>query len=361
MRQTTGKLLVILAVTALLAGTARAGEKGGLPDDLKLVSGKGGGFVSLRVADLLKSATAKTLFQKMALMEPKVEIEKEMARELGIAPAQVERITVLLPESLLSEPVIAFRSTQTLDREKMFANLRNRPQKKEHQGRTYYGHQFGGSFYFVSDRVFVASSERALTAWLDNDPAKVDPGAYRPALLQAAQGTPVVAAVGQPLLNKAAQALPEELSAPLTAAKTALLTVLGEKDTQFDLRLTLADDKAAATAAGTLKGTIGFSREQIPVLRGQMNQVNNVQGFQVPEVVRWILGQADEILQQTDKALNDAMVSAEGTTVTARTRSQTSAERYILLVGMGGVAVGGQAQAVPPPPPPPPKKEEKKK
>jgi hypothetical protein len=352
-------MLVILAVTVLLAGPVRAGDKGALPDDLKLVSGTGGGFISLRVADLLKSATGKTLLQKMAQMEPKVEIEKEMAREIGIAPAQVERITVLLPELLLSEPVIVFRSTQAVDREKMFTNLLNRPQKKEHQGRTYYGHQVGGSFYFLNDRVFVVSSERALTAWLDNDPAKVDPGAYRPALLQASKSTPVVAAVGQPLLNKAAQALPEELSAPLAAAKTALLTVLGEKDTQFDLQLTFADAKAAQTAVATLKGTIGFSREQIPILRGQMNQVINVQGLQVPEAVRWILGQADEMLQQTDKALNDAKVSAEGRNVTTRARSQTSAERYILFVGMGSVAVGGQAQAVPAPPPP--KKEDKKK
>ncbi len=354
MRQVMG----VLGLVALLAGPARAGDKNTLPDDLKLVSGKAGGFVTARVADLLQSETGKTLFEKLAKMEPKVDIDKELTREIGISLAQMERVTVLLPEDFPREPVVVFRATQAIDREKMFAGLRKRPEKKQIQGRTYYaGDQFGTAYYFVNDRVFVVSSPAALAAWLENDPAKADPGLIRPALLEAAKGAPLVAVIGQPLLNKMVQPLPGELSGPLTAAKTALMTVIAGKDTQLDLRLTFADAKAAQAASGALKGTLGFSREQIPLLRGELNRGNDPQ-FPLPEAAKWAMGQADMILQQTDKALADARVSAEGTTVTARSRAQVSAGQYILAVGMSGFAVRVEAKVVAPPPP---KKEEKKK
>ena len=71
------------------------------------------------------------------------------------------------------------------------------------------------------------------------------------------------------------------------------------------------------------------------------------------------LDQADKILQQLDKALANAQVSTEGTTVRARARSQTSAGEFIVVMGVGTFAVRAEAQAAAAPPAP--KKEEKKK
>lgn len=366
MRQATGRMWAVVGLALFLAagGPARTGDQGALPADLKLVSGKGGGFVSVRVADLLKSARGKELLQKLAKMEPKVDIDKEMTRELGVGPTQMERVTVLLGEATETEPVVVFRTTRAIDRDKMFAGLRFRPVEKQHQGRTYYapsykGRKIGTAYYFVSDRVFVSSNERSLMAWLENDPAKADPGAYRPALLQAAKGSPAVVAVGLPLLTQMTQPLPKELS-DLLQPKSALLTVVCDKDTQADLRMTFADAKAAKDAAGALKGAIGLSREQIPLLRGELGRAGN-EGIPLPEPMQMALGQADLILRQADKALADAQVSAEGTAVHARARSQTEAGQLVIAGAMlGRVGASAEAKMVAPAPAPP-KKEEKKK
>jgi hypothetical protein len=351
MQQPKGMVVGIIIVAALLAVPACAGEKSALPDDLKLVSGDRGGFVSVRVADLLKSAQAKELFEKLAKMEPKVDIDKELKGETGVALAQIERMTVLLPDSVAAEPVFVIRTTEALAPEKILGNLRYKTEKKELQGKTYYGginpnvkHQ--SVHYFVNDRVFLAGSERSVLPWLERDLAKIDAGAYRPALLRTAQGAPAVISLGLPLLTQMAQPLPKELS-DLLQPKSALLTVVCEKDTQADLRLTFANAKAATDAAGALIGSIGLCRQQIPMVRGELSKAGD-QGRPLPESLQMALKQADLLLQQADKALLDAKVSAEGMTVRATASSQTEAGQLVIATAMLGFGIRAEVQLAPP-------------
>src|SRR5262249_21274464 len=117
--------LLMTAALALMGAVSRAEEKPDVaPPDLRWVPPNCAAFVHVRFADLWDSPAGKTLREAVAKSDPRAFAALE--QEFGIRLAQVERLTLVMPEPTSKrQPGFALRVTTTepYDAKRVLAGL----------------------------------------------------------------------------------------------------------------------------------------------------------------------------------------------------------------------------------------------
>ncbi len=133
----------------------KGGAKGQL-NDLKLVPADTAAFVSVRVADLMKSALGKKLLPE--LRQGFAETLERQEKELGVPLAGIERLTVLVPFGPDRDSIVIVRTLKPFDRDKV---LGPQPVKRDVAGKTLYQRRGSAAHvYPAGESVFVLGGPR---------------------------------------------------------------------------------------------------------------------------------------------------------------------------------------------------------
>ncbi len=250
-----------------------------LPADLALVPRDALGFLSVRVADVLRTEGVKRLEQWAvkeagALFPASADWQAEIQKELGLRPDQVERVTVVALSAQSGSLVAVLSATQDIDRSLLLKGLNLGGREGLYHNRAVYTPEKTDQWavHFMSRRVVVvAQTPSALLSFLDRLPASDADGPLREALGLAAKDSHAVLGVNPAAFNlkTLAATLPEPYAAmrPLTEIESVAV-LMRLKSTartrdfgdllQVDLRLAFRDDDGAkrgsesASAAVTL-------------------------------------------------------------------------------------------------------------
>jgi hypothetical protein len=161
-RWTARSLAGLVLLAAALAWPADAKQRSGagftLPDDLNLVPGDTGMFISVRVTDLLGSPTGKKILP--AVREMSGGGLAELEKILGVPLTDVERLTVLNPTNSPTHLVLIVRTSCAYDRKRV---LGEEPEKLDIDGKMF-DRQHNGVVYLASDKVFMVGGRLSVAA-----------------------------------------------------------------------------------------------------------------------------------------------------------------------------------------------------
>jgi len=160
-----------------------------LPPDLDLVPRDAAGFVSVQVADLIKSDFGQKLLPK--LRKDSAELLTNIEKWLGVPLDNVERVTVLMhPE------VAIVRTAKPYDKAKLLQALTPKGQTQKYKDKTLYldENKWMG-VYLADERVFLKGPARGVQTLLSLPPSKDAKGPLSDALAQAADKNHLVAGI----------------------------------------------------------------------------------------------------------------------------------------------------------------------
>jgi prepilin-type processing-associated H-X9-DG protein len=311
-------LLVGLLGLALLAAVGdNAGPSAGAepkpdaaPTDLERVPRDAVFFATVRVADLWNSDAAKELRQMLTKEHP--DVLQEIDQFLGVRPADIERLTVLIPDlEPRSHPFLVFlATTKPYDRSQVLKAAAPGAQEEKHKDHTLHYVEAHKAFCFLDNRTLVMGELESLRAFLDEPAAKKD-GPLSAALQAAGRKHLVVAGMNPAPLAKvvmdAGDRFPPEFEPfkPLLAAKSALLTLDLGKEAKADLSI------AFANADDAKKGMKAVQAGQTLARNG------------LAEGIKFLAMQPDspkqfvEVLKQIEAGLETATVQQKDATVQA--------------------------------------------
>jgi hypothetical protein len=152
---------------------------GTVSDDLKLVPADTSAFVTIRVADLMKSDVVKKLLSREG-KEPRLNLAV-VEKTIGMPVADVERLTVLVPVGR-QELAVIVRTSRDYDPQRVLGPKVKRRVVGNHT--VYDRPGTGGTVYLAGKRVLVVGSPRRVSEVLNARPKKAGP--LNEALKQAA-------------------------------------------------------------------------------------------------------------------------------------------------------------------------------
>jgi hypothetical protein len=318
----------------------------GTPSDLAFVPADAAGFTSVRLADLWNTDLAKKLREQAPQANIQVE---QMQKEAGLAPTDIERVTVVLASvpdlgGPNAQPInggdsfwAIMLTSKPYDRKKMLEKEPNaRPAK--HEGKEYYVVHQGPSplaYHFAADRILVLGTEGGVKQCLTKAAGKRGKGPLDEALRLAAGKSHIVVGFNPqlPVVQQARQKLPRgmEQYQALFDAQAGVLTANLAADLELEVSLFFATDakakegKAAAdTGLSTIKGLLGFARMTADK-------------------------QAAAALDQAEAALKSVKIEQKGTAVSVQSKTPINADALANLGkgfgpmgGVGGGAVAAQ-------------------
>lgn len=219
--------------------------------DLRLVPADALGFVSVRVADLWNSDPVKQVRSQLPpdMLQPVKEFEKNV----GLSPADVERITVVLlaPPNEIETPLVMVVTAKPYDAAKLRSVIAPDAKEQKEGDLAYYSLKGEkGVAHFASDRLFMFGPLKDVqrVTKLRDTPPKLT-GYLNGALTRAAQPHILVAAIDPtPLLRMApTDQMPEDFR-PLLDMKFATVVIDLGKDLETSLQLHFADNDQAGKA-----------------------------------------------------------------------------------------------------------------
>jgi tetratricopeptide (TPR) repeat protein/tRNA A-37 threonylcarbamoyl transferase component Bud32 len=274
-----------------------------LPADLDLVPRDAFAFATMRVADLwarqdLQNLAAMLNPQQAAGGRPASEELARLQRDTGIAPQDIERLTLVVPKQQdPSGSVFLLALTRPYDRERVYDAVTQRgspmhPPETVGGKKVYFPVQeWGTAFCPFSDRVLLVGSAKPLRFLLERDTKANAPaagGPLRGALMLAAESHPLVVGVHPPreifesalkdlLLQKQQESLAEMEAASLVLDLTAPAEGEGVHTLpgfSVDLDLTFPDEARARQGEAAVRNLLQDVLRQLkpaelpPPLRG---------------------------------------------------------------------------------------------
>jgi hypothetical protein len=225
-RRWIGILVLGLLVTgSTLAPRTAAEEKRPakpekLPADLSFVYESGDSFVALRPGDLLDSAPLKKMPPRV-----KEQLKKEaehVQQHLGVALADIERVSILLPSDRTPGPVVVVRTLKNFDREAVLGRLLGaEPRQEKYRAFTLFtskGRE-AMSLCTIDAQTFVIGPGREMRETLNRADGRTTPRPHGQAVEWAAQHQVVLGATATPLLAWVASG--RAASAPAAVEKSA--------------------------------------------------------------------------------------------------------------------------------------------
>jgi hypothetical protein len=225
--------------------------------DLAFVHADVTGFISIRVADAMKSPAVK---DQMQLMPPRAKhsMDKKLAsleKKLGLSINDLERVTVIFrsvaQRDMEKEMGIVARTTKPIDRKKIFDLLDPEKVEKKHAGAAYFVFNGPGNpmaLHFVNDRVvLMTENEPALKGFLNHAGNKpTHPALTRGLQLTSSGKHQIVAAfkLNFAILNRAFP--PEDFLANLRSMDGLIATGTFDQRLALEFIGTFASSDAAA-------------------------------------------------------------------------------------------------------------------
>jgi hypothetical protein len=304
-----------------------------LPPDLALVEPNGAGFLTVRTADVWNSKLVQELRAKLAKTKP--DLLKEVTKHVGLDVTQVERFTIILPDRMRQEPLVAVTTARPLAREKIVKALLKDFEEKKWGGKTCYvaKNRYGWAICFVTDRVFATASPAHLEQVLTRKPSTSGKGTLIPLLRLAAGKTTLVAGFNleAPFFQEMAQSFIDEwrMLKPLLAARPGVLTGISNAKTEVEVRLSFAGPKQAKEAEEALERVLKLLRTQMAMGQGELER--DAKRKQADGLTKWLLDKAGDFLKKIDRGLANASVRRQGSELTASMTVQAPAAEGILL------------------------------
>jgi hypothetical protein len=282
--------------------TAFIGE---LPPDLKLLPPDALGIVSVRAGDVWNSV-GKDIQQAMGPMQ--VDLAREMEKAVGLQPADIERVTFVVPTEDMKTSWGVALTRKAVDQKKLLATAGGKVTEKSFQGKTY--HVDGDTaLYFVSPTVVVLGSTAGVETMLRQTSQPAGGGSLGEGLkaIVAKKHNVVVAlhppaAALQKMVNTPlgpGSPLNQQDLAPFANLRKALITANLGDPLALDLRLTFSDEANARQAKATGDKLLDKVRELWPVLKQQLARGPNA-----------------AMVQQVDAALQKLRFDQRGPAVT---------------------------------------------
>lgn len=300
-------VLLPVALLACLAGYSGVSaqqqplspQKAGPGPDTEGVPADAVFLVSARVADLWNSDTVQKLRQQSG--QEWAEGLKELDKEVGVAPGDMERVTVVMSEFKARSPLVFITTVKPYDRAKILATAFPGVKAEKRMEQIYFVSAKNQGVVFLNDRTYVVGGAETLRAYLDRPAAREGP--LSGALQLAGQKHQIVAGLNiTALANEAQGKLPPEMEAfkDLLKARSATCTLDLGPQSKGNVQLDFANDAEARRAEKPLRAAIDLARAVL------------AQG--IPGVAR----QRDdgariaELLKLVDAALHSAAVEQKG-------------------------------------------------
>src|SRR5260221_6780956 len=135
--------LVLLGAALFATGPQRSGVHAEDPKrpsplmaDLNYISPDHPAFISVRLADLWNGPLGKEV-RKLAGKDLD-NVVKEIEKEIGTAPADIERLTLVMTEIPIRDQVMVVRTVKPIDREKLVAAIVPGAKEEKAKGQTYH-------------------------------------------------------------------------------------------------------------------------------------------------------------------------------------------------------------------------------
>jgi hypothetical protein len=317
----------LVAVVLVLLGAGAGFGQG--PDDLALIPADAQGFAVLRVADLWKTAVVQDLV-KAGGKEIRDALT-EMEKKLGVTPADLERVTLVVKDSSGEELSmwIAGTSGKPWDLKTLREGVGTPLEEKKHGNITYFTAGAGkGALYLPSPRTAViANDEKTLLACIAQQEKPATKGPLAPAIKLAAGKNHLTAGMTLPreTVNQFKQNLGDAGRPFAVLFEFESLQLVGNitgKDLEVELTgLFPAPDKAKA-AKEALDGIKALARGFLA-------------GLDDPKAAK-----------EAAKALDSVSISVNNLSVTLKSKNALDVEslaRQGFLKGLLGGDVGGAA------------------
>ena len=228
-----------------------------LPADLDLVPRSATAFVSVRLADLWNAPYVKQA-QELGRKEWR-NIPEELEADLGSAPSQVERLTLILPgERLNEEPVLLVTTLKPYDPGKVLAVVAGGKEEKL-KGRAVHVSANGRmALVPISKRSYLVGLAADVRKFLARQDGKKE-GPLGPALTLAAGKHLAVIGINGPrlaeLMDRSREKLPPVLRPLLPLLKARPLAISGDigEDLRLGASLTFANEEDARAGEKALR------------------------------------------------------------------------------------------------------------
>jgi Protein of unknown function (DUF1559) len=245
-----------------------AAKAGGLPDDLSRAPAKGMLMVSLRPAELWNSELGKGMRDKMG--KDVAALTGAIKGEVGLAPADVERLTIVLRDPGARAPLVLVRAVKKADRKAVVAAaVPGAKAEKYGQHELHVGSR--KALVFLSETAYAIADKEGLEALVDTKPG-TETGGLVPGYALAAKKHSLSVAVSPAAFPPLPDEVPAELEpyVPLTKASLGTFTAdVGEKNTG-KLRVTFQTDEEAKAG---VKGIEEGQKQLLGHLQGLIKQL----------------------------------------------------------------------------------------
>jgi hypothetical protein len=319
----SGFVFLVVVSAGLVIGSQDNGElaareegkadKTALPADLELVSPDVAFVASFRVVDIWNCDAVKELRR----LKKHAEIAQLLTQFLGVAPADIERLTLVVTTPK-AQPLVFIATTKAYDRAKVLKTGFQGAKEKKVKDKALFVAAEGNAVHFVSDRVYVTGVSHEMSEWLQG-PAPKKAGPLSAALLTAAAKHVLVAAVNPAAIpEEDIRKVPDEFKSFL-AIKSAVLTVDVGEAVKAELTAVFpTEDDAAAGETNCQTG--------LTAIRGFLEESSKTLTKEGKENAKFV-----EFLRKVEGGLKTTAVEKKGTTV----RAAVSIKIESALLGVG--------------------------
>lgn len=297
-----GVLLLALLTTENALPADVEGKAAALPADLAKIPSDGMLIISARVADLWGSELAKPVREKFG-EEP----IKEFQERFGLAPDQVERMTMLMiaPAPPREETALFIRTVKPYDPAKVVATVKNVKAKK-YKGEMLYVGDKDWTIYPLDNQSLVYGELREVQALIDRPQPKGE-GNLTLALRHAAGKHGLVVGLNvRHFKDRIGNRLPEEIEpfAPLLQALSATVHMDFAADSRAAAVLTFPSDKDAKDALKPADAGLVLLRAGLGRALSQLSKQEDKEAKEVVQLVKQLQHPLKEMrIEQKDETL----------------------------------------------------------
>src|SRR5262245_11436934 len=320
------------------------------PEDLALVPSGAFGFVRLRPGEIWESPA---LADQRAVVElASKEAIAVFQDRLGLKPGDVERVTIVLPtpgaldhpgpdgNPMTQSSLVLVSMSKPYDRARLLRGLVPEAIACVQHGKTYYlDTNSWGTVWPVSARTFVYGSEESLLWLLDRRQHQTD-GPLSAALSRAAGKGHIAAGFNATLLPKEAFGLLPADVHPLSAARSAVVTIDLDKPLSIGLSLHFPGENQAREGEKAGRALAQLARTQLAGLQDMLRQQARAEQSGPGEALLAVYGLA--WLRKVDALLQALPIRQEGDQVATSLRLETGDPLPVLTSGVAAISALGQ-------------------
>jgi hypothetical protein len=252
----------------------RDGARTAEANELDWVPRNAVGFVSMRVGGWWASPLGRQM--EPAINQAAPGWDKEMEKEVGLKPADLERVTFVVLDAQGEKMWAAVATRSPYDRDKLLHGLAPDAKELQHQGKSIYrSERDQTAVHLVNDHLFVMGNEAGVRQFLDG-PRSPGAGPLSTGLKLAADKHHVVAAVSPPAaaVGKLRPTVPPPLQPflPLLDLQTATLILDANQDIQIDLQMNFPDEAGAKKAEQAARSAVALAQLSLAQMKNQMGK-----------------------------------------------------------------------------------------